>query len=342
MGTHIYQSRFFTLLVILSLLVSGALSAQNSSIFQTLGQIVNQEVTMIMDFESINKLRKKDESFPGLLKYKKANGDSVSWNVKLLVRGRYRRLFCEFPPLKVVFSKTDLEAKGLAHFNDLKWVTHCFDGPKQDENLLREYLVYGLYQQISPYSYRTQLLKVTYINANNPDQQIVRFAFILEDDGELSERLGLTECKNCFVIKQDAIDPKSENSVSVFQYLIGNTDWSISRGQKNVKYFQPSTGGKMVVIPHDFDFSGFVNAAYAVPASGTNLQNVKQRAFLGYKAEKAIWEHTMNLYDGKQKGFIQYIESFPLLSEDGKKECIQYINSFFSKDARKLLATQEN
>ena len=342
MGTKITKPRFFALLTTLSLLVSGALSAQNPSIFNTLGQVANQEVTMVLDFESLNELRKKDESFPAQIRYKQANGDSLSWNVKLSVRGRYRRLFCDFPPLKVVFPKKDLQAKGLANFNDLKWVTHCFEDHESDEHLLREYLAYGLYQQISPYSYRTQLLKVTYINTHKPNQKIVRFAFIVEDDAEISQRLRLKECKDCFVAHRDSLDLKSENSVAVFQYMIGNTDWSITKGQKNVKYFKPLSGGKMIVIPHDFDFSGFVDAGYAVPATGTNIQSVKERAFLGFKADKAIWNETLNLYKSKQNAFIQFIEAFPHLKENSKKESIRYINSFFSRDAGKLLASQSN
>lgn len=342
MGTQIYKPRFFALLLVLSLLAPGVLRAQNPSIFQTLGQIANQEVTMTLNFESLDELRKKDESFLALLKYKKANGDSVSWNVKLAVRGRYRRLFCDFPPLKVVFPKKDLQAKGLANFNDLKWVTHCFEDHESDEHLLREYLAYGLYQQISPFSYRTQLLRVTYINTSKPNQKIVRYAFVVEDDAEISQRLNLKECKDCFVAHRDSLDLRSENNVAVFQYMIGNTDWSISKGQKNVKYFKPLSGGKMVVIPHDFDFSGFVDAGYAVPATGTNIQTVKERAFLGFKADKAIWDETLNLYKSKQNAFIQYIEAFPLLKEGAKKESIRYINSFFSRDASKLLASQTN
>jgi hypothetical protein len=342
MRNQIEKPWVFVLSIGIYLLMSSTLSAQNPSIFETLGKIPNQEVTMVLDFGALDELRKKDQSFPASIKYKNASGDSISWNVKLSVRGRYRRLFCDFPPIKVVFPKKDLQAKGFASFNDLKWVTHCFEDHESDEHLLREYLAYGLYQQISPYSYRTQLLKVTYINTYKPNQKIVRFAFIVEDDAEISQRLGLKECKDCFVAHRDSLDLKSENSVAVFQYLIGNTDWSIMKGQKNVKYFKPANGGKMVVVPHDFDFSGFVDAGYAVPATGTNIQTVKERAFLGFKADKAIWEETLNLYKGKQSAFIQSIEAFPYLKEHSKKESIRYINSFFSRDASKLLASQTN
>ena len=342
MRNQIEKPWIFVLSISISLLISSILSAQSPSIFQALGQIENQEVIMVLDFEALNELRKKDQSFPASIKYKNASGDSVSWNIKLSVRGRYRRLFCDFPPIKVVFPKKDLQAKGFASFNDLKWVTHCFEDHESDEHLLREYLAYGLYQQISPYSYRTQLLKVTYINTNQPHQKIVRFAFLVEDDAEISQRLNLKECKDCFVAHRDSLDLKSENSVAVFQYMIGNTDWSIAKGQKNVKYFKPTSGGKMVVIPHDFDFSGFVDAGYAVPATGTNIQTVKDRAFLGFKVDKAIWEETLSLYKGKQNAFIQSIEDFPYLKENSQKESIRYINSFFSRDAGKLLASQTN
>lgn len=324
------------------LLLSTVLSAQNSSIFEALGKIPNQELVVVLDFEALNEFRKTDQSFPGSLHYRNAAGDSVSWDIKLSIRGRYRRLFCDFPPLKVVFPKKQLQARGLNTFNDLKWVTHCFEDHESDEHLLREYLAYGLYQQISPYSFRTQLLKVTYINAKKQHQKVVRFAFVVEDDAEFAQRMAMQECKNCFVPNPDSLDLKSENTVSVFQYLIGNTDWSISKGQKNVKYFKPLNGGKMVVVPHDFDFSGFVDAGYAIPATGTNIQSVKERAFLGFKAERAIWDETLSSYRQKQASMVQYIEAFPHLDAGAKKEIIRFVNSFFSRDAAKLLALQTN
>lgn len=324
------------------LLLSLSLSAQSASIFEALGQLPSKEVVITLDFNALNDFRRKDESFPGSLRYRSANGDSLSWNIKLSVRGRYRRLFCDFPPLKIVFPKKELQAKGLAPFNDLKWVTHCFEDNESDEPLFREYLAYGFYQQISSYSFRTQLLKVTYINVDKPNQKIVRYAFVVEDDAEFSQRLGLKECKDCFVANPDSLDLKSENAVAVFQYMIGNTDWSIASGQKNVKYFKPLHGGKMVVVPHDFDFSGFVDAGYSVPATGTNIQNVKERAFLGFKAEKNIWEETLNLYKEKHSTFVQSIERFPYLNEEAKKETIRYVNSFFNRDASKLMTFQNN
>lgn len=341
MGNKIGNKGMYTPLAGLIVLLSLAIGkAQNASIFETLGKIPTQEVSLELDFNALNEFRKKDQTFPALLRYKAENGDSVSWSVKLSVRGRYRRLFCDFPPIKIMFPKKELQARNLANFNDLKWVTHCFEDHDSDEHLLREYLAYGIYREISPYSYRTQLLKVTYINTNKPYQRIMRFAFVVEDDAEISQRLQLKECKDCFVVPLDSLDKKSENEVAVFQYMIGNTDWSITKGQKNVKYFKPLKGGKTIVIPHDFDFSGFVNAGYAVPATGTNIQTVRDRAFMGLKADKTILEATLSLYREKQNGMNQYVNSFPHLSDSVKKELIRYLNSFFSRDAGKLAASQ--
>ncbi|WP_148270123.1 hypothetical protein [Haliscomenobacter hydrossis] len=341
MGNRIGNNGMYTLLVgLIVLLPLAGGKAQNASIFETLGKIPTQEVSLELDFNALNEFRKKDQTFPAILRYKTENGDSVSWTVKLSVRGRYRRLFCDFPPIKVTFPKKELQARNLANFNDLKWVTHCFEDHDSDEHLLREYLAYGIYREISPYSYRTQLLKVTYINSGKPHQKIMRFAFVVEDDAEISQRLQLKENKDSFVIPLDSLDANSENQVAVFQYMIGNTDWSIVKGQKNVKYFKPLNGGKTVVIPHDFDFSGFVNAGYAVPATGTNIQTVRDRAFMGVKADKTILEATLRLYRDKQNGMNQYINSFPHLNDAVKKELIRYLNSFFSRDAGKLAASQ--
>jgi hypothetical protein len=311
--------------------------AQSPSIFNELAGIPKYEVVLKLDFESLNILRRKAQSFPAELQYRNANNELQTWAVQISVRGRYRRLFCDFPPLRIELDKNELQARGFATFNDLKWVTHCFEDHESDEHLLREYLAYGLYEELSPLSFRTQLLQVTYVNAKEPDQKVQRFAFVIEEDHEIEKRLALKECKDCFTLSADSLDRRSENTVAIFQYMIGNTDWSITKGQKNVKYFKSIQGGKMLVIPHDFDFSGFVDAGYSKPASGTNIANVRERAFLGMKAEKALWEENLQHFNNKRAALKQHIEQFPHLSEEKKKIIIQYLDSFFERDAAKLL-----
>ena len=80
-------------------------------------------------------------------------GAAVSWRAVLSLRGKFRRMRCQFPPLRVQFKKDTLRALGLADHNDLKLVTHCMDDPDSSrENILREYLCYRLYNILTPIS----------------------------------------------------------------------------------------------------------------------------------------------------------------------------------------------
>jgi hypothetical protein len=85
MRNQIEKPWIFVLPFCIFLLISSTLSTQNPSVFETLGKIPNQEVTMVLDFGALDELRKKDQSFPASIKYKNASGDSVSWNVKIVL-----------------------------------------------------------------------------------------------------------------------------------------------------------------------------------------------------------------------------------------------------------------
>jgi len=70
-------------------------------------------------------------------------------------------------------------------------------------------------------------------------------------------------------------------------YMIGNLDWSMRAGPAgegcchngrllagNGPYYTP--------VPYDFDYSGLVDAPYAVPPDGFKISNVKSRVYQGY------------------------------------------------------------
>ena len=72
----------------------------------------------------------------------------------------------------------------------------------------------------------------------------------------------------------------------MFQYLLGNTDFSPILGSKgecchNYAMFG-TDGGPLLAIPYDFDMSGFVNTPYARPETGLGIDNVRQRLYQGF------------------------------------------------------------
>ena len=72
----------------------------------------------------------------------------------------------------------------------------------------------------------------------------------------------------------------------MFQYAIGNTDWSAIKGH-NVLLVE--SDGLVTPVPFDFDFSGLVNAQYASVSPELSISNVRQRVFRGVCNPSTDW-----------------------------------------------------
>lgn len=114
--------------------------------------------------------------------------------------------------------------------------------------------------------------------------------------------------------------------------MIGNTDWSVPN-QHNVKVFtmprsaNPSLG---LVIPYDFDYSGMVNANYAVPAEGLRISSVRERVYLGVCREPEYYTSAIREFADKKEAFYKVIRDFKYLDERTKKDMIKYLDEFYS------------
>lgn len=246
------------------------------------------KVTIETDLDSLINYRKRSTYQPAKFIYALADGTTVTRSMKVKPRGKFRRRVCEFPTIKLNFSKKDLKADGMAKYDDYKVVTHCMDDKKESkENVLREYLAYKLYNILSPNSYQVHYLEITYVDSKNKMNTLKRTGFLIEDTGELEDRVGV-EVLSEPRLPIDSFDLEQYNSVALFQYMIGNVDWRVSPFAKNTKVMRGKEVGKYQVIPYDFDFSGLVSVSYMSVAKHLGQKNVRQRIFLGKIARQKI------------------------------------------------------
>ncbi len=137
-------------------------------------------------------------------------------------------------------------------------------------------------------------------------------------NGKLVEQYGLSP--DSLILNQAAL-------VSVFQYMIGNTDWEIAM-MRNVRLIKSPETGKILVVPYDFDFSGLVGAPYASPSSDSGLKTVRDRFMMANgistdhlkRAIKIIRSAKDDLYD---------ICRNKHLSRTSSDEMINYLETFF-------------
>jgi len=164
----------------------------STTIFQKIKRDSFYEVILQADFDSLIKNKKISmESYPGTVLFKNGKGEQFKMKVKIEPRGRSRRKVCSsMPPLKIDFPKKALKKLGLFPGCDkLKLVTNCNDTEDSDQVLMKEYWIYNLYNRITPHSFQVFPVKITYVNANDPDERIQRFAFFIENNKELELRL---------------------------------------------------------------------------------------------------------------------------------------------------------
>jgi hypothetical protein len=157
----------------------------------------------------------------------------------------------------------------------LKLVTPC----KDEEYVFREYLVYKLYNLITPKSYRARLVNVNFYDTVKK-KETTFYSFIIEEDQQMAKRN-----KTKIFEKKQIIGENTETEtflkMAVFQYMIGNTDWSVPF-LHNIRIIAFDSLSIPSVVPYDFDHSGIVNAPYALPPEQLALSSTQERRFRGY------------------------------------------------------------
>jgi hypothetical protein len=120
--------------------------------------------------------------------------------------------------------------------------------------------------------------------------------------------------------------------MAVFQYMIGNGDYSVP-GRHNVKLLSSKSinNDGLMPVPYDFDYSGLVDARYAIPGEALNITSVKQRYFLGPCREIDDYEKVIDDIQSKKDEILSEINSFEHLSEKERMEVASYLNDFFDR-----------
>lgn len=316
------MKRFF-LTSLYSLLISCAVFASGteksgSSLFDRWMTDNNTNIELHVNFDSLEVYRKKVDFMPA-----KVIQDGEVLDLEVAVRGKFRRRTCAMPPLKLKFKKAGLRAAGLNTHNDFKLVTHCTNDEAGQDALLREQLAYELYRTINPEaSFRTQLLTITYVNTVD-GSTTTSYAILIEDVDEMKNRLGGKSCNDCY--NMPIANVANAETVTLFQYLIGNADFS-TRMVRNLKMVT-DTDGQNTFVPYDFDYSGLVNASYAKGMNHLNQSKVTDRVLVWEFADAPDFneaaEHLVSLKDA----LLTQVANFDGLTDESKKEICKYLKS---------------
>jgi len=288
------------------------------------------DITLRFDITYYKKKRSDIEYLDAILTYHTSDTDSINKKIKLRARGIFRRGYCDFPPLSLNFKMKDSIGGEFSGINKLKLVSYCKTG--QQEYLLKEYLAYKLYNVLTDNSYRVRLLRVNYINTFKESKPIKEFAFVIEPTEVLAQRTNSFEVKPA-ILSQKNIKSEMMDRMAIFNYMIGNTDWSVpilhnvlvlSQGKSE----RPDLG---VIVSFDFDYSGLVNTNYSVPFEGLGIESVLERRYLGICRSEEVFINALREFSDKKEEFYKVINEFPYLKEKTKKEMIVYLDGFYKE-----------
>ena len=296
-------------------------------------------ISMRFDITNYRKKKPTDEYMPATLTYHLSDKDSINKEIKLRSRGIMRHGYCDFPPIQLNFKKHGSRDSDIIAIDKIKMVTHCKTG--NEDYLIKEYLIYKLYNVLTDLSFKVRFIRVVYINTYKKSKPINTYAFIIEPLDMLASRTNTVEEKSPN-LSQRNIMRESLDRVAIFNYMIGNTDWSVG-GQHNCEVLLPHNVVKPypgLLVPYDFDYAGLVDADYAVPAEKLGLKSVRERHYDGMCRSEDDIINALREFTEKKDDFYRVINEFPLLSEKDKKEMIGYLDSFYSRfDKRNSIVT---
>lgn len=268
------------------------------------------------------------EYTPLSLSYEDAEKGTVEIPLKVRQRGNFRRIKanCSFPPLLLNFAKKTTANTKFEGQDKIKLVMPCRD----EQYVLQEYYTYKLYNLVTPRSFRVRLVEVKLDDeALKNRQKSPFFGFLLEEEDQMAQRNNMVSIKRK-MLRPEATRREDFLNMAVFNYLIGNTDWSVQYRQ-NIKLIAEDSISLPVTVPYDFDHAGIVRASYAEPAEELELTSTLHRRYRGYCIEDMrTFENVVKKYDSIREQLYAVYTSQPLLDEKYVKKTLKYLDEFYA------------
>lgn len=240
------------------------------------------------------------------------------WNdleVSLRARGNFRRSKCYFPPIKMKIKKSKAEGSLFEGNKNLKLVVPCLLQEEKNDNIVQEFIAYKLYEKISPYHFQTRMVDIEFLEIKRNKKIVHKLkGFLIEDDKRVADRFEGKSFER--YIHPKAMDDLTSIKNSMFQFMIGNTDFSVAYQHNGKLLYIDKT---IYPLPYDFDLCGLVDASYAIVNATLGINTVKERKYRGFKRDESMVQEVRDQLLSKKAQFFQIIDNqksrFELTSE---------------------------
>ena len=276
------------------------------------------------DMKNLLKMTKEDE-------YQKAQltiGDETI-KIRIRPRGNNRLENCSFPPITLNFKKAEFRDSSFNQLRKIKLVNACKLQLHYEQFLLREFLIYRSFNLLSEYSFKVRLLRLEYVDSRGKMKPVERFGFVIEDIKMLANRKTGMEIK-ALGLKDEVTNRDQMVLISLFQYMVGNTDWQVAALQnlkliKLLDFNEPAP----YVIPYDFDYTGMVNAPYAIPSDNLAIDNITERLYWGQCYTETELEAVIKIFLARKEEIYTLYKNFSYLDKQSQVHSINYLDSFY-------------
>ena len=249
--------------------------------------------------------------------------------VRARTRGIWRLRNCEFPPVRLNFVNKETKGTLWRDLDEPKLVSYCRATNMYEQFVLQEYQLYRIYRQLTPASHRVRLLRMSYADSATGKVDQTRYAFIVEDPAHVAMAAGgkLVKLKGAGA---DDLDPMAATIAFLFQYMIGNTDFSVT-GLHNAELIGLAMGIHLP-IAYDFDFAGAINAPYATPDPSLPIKRVRDRLYRGACAYNAQLPEAIKTFEAQKAAiYALYTDKIGALLEPGVvKQTLAYFDDFYA------------
>lgn len=282
------------------------------------------QLTLKFDAQAFMKTRQQDVYQSAEMTMEVHDDDQVSHAVQIKARESIRRKFCALPPMWLKMQQDAFP---------MNLVLPCKDAARYEPYVLKEYLAYKLYNIITPLSYRVRLVRLSIMDTGNGNEVSEGWAFLQEPDAILARRLNsaMIEHNNLSI---RTVNPEVMNKLSMFQYMIGNPDYSVTgRHHLNILTSKEYGPTGFIPVPFDFDYSGLVNADYAIPSEALGINSVRDRYYLGPCRPEEVHKATIEQLAQLKDEIMASVKGFDYLADEEKDDMINYLDSYFQESS---------
>jgi hypothetical protein len=288
-------------------------------------------VNASLEFDMKDLLAKKalDRYLPGTFTMTFKDGSTISQKMEVTARGNFRRENCFMPGLKINFKKDSTGP--LAKFKEVKLTNGCNPGADPGQLVIKEYLAYKIYNVLTDMSLRVRLLNISFKDVSGKRKPYTQYGFLIEDIDDMAKRNNMVEIEGtAFNTEQTNRDQMT--IVTLFQYLIANTDWSVP-AYHNIKLIGARDDRSMrpYTVAYDFDICGFVDPPYATidEQLQDQISSVRERLNRGFPRTMEELKIAVKLFNDKKDKIMSLLKENEYLGSKQKSNLVSYVEDFY-------------